>query len=276
MAVKKSIAIIGEGETEWFYFDSLRIACRYPFKVAPDFPQHSDIPHMAKLAESYVRCETDYVICLVDMDRLLQNPKEMDTYLRIRKKSSRKIVWVETNPCTEFWFLLHFLPQLSVKHYDSYEQLIPELQRYMPGYEKTVRYFRKIKLYNYLTENGDLQRALSYAKELSRLSEATPEDKIAYTQMHRVFELIASMNEDETYNKTIKTEGQIPIGEKLQDIIDFIANNGKSDLKSISKATGLKVSRARDYLKMLVDKGLLEVEGNYKNKLYKQKKIPKI
>ena len=135
MAVKKSIAIIGEGETEWFYFDSLRIACRYPFKVAPDFPQHSDIPHMAKLAESYVRCETDYVICLVDMDRLMQNPKEMDTYLRIRKKSSRKIVWVETNPCTEFWFLLHFLPQLSVKHYDSYEQLIPELQRYMPGYE---------------------------------------------------------------------------------------------------------------------------------------------
>lgn len=34
----KSIAIIGEGETEWFYFDSLRVAYRYPFKVAPDFP----------------------------------------------------------------------------------------------------------------------------------------------------------------------------------------------------------------------------------------------
>ena len=50
MAVKKSIAIIGEGETEWWYFDTLRIACRYKFKVAPDFPQHSDIPHMAKLA----------------------------------------------------------------------------------------------------------------------------------------------------------------------------------------------------------------------------------
>ena len=35
MAVKKSIAIIGEGETEWWYFDTLRIACRYKFKVAP-------------------------------------------------------------------------------------------------------------------------------------------------------------------------------------------------------------------------------------------------
>ena len=28
--MKKSIAIIGEGETEWFYFDSLRVASRYP------------------------------------------------------------------------------------------------------------------------------------------------------------------------------------------------------------------------------------------------------
>ena len=31
--VSKSIAIIGEGETEWFYFDSLRIARRFPFKT---------------------------------------------------------------------------------------------------------------------------------------------------------------------------------------------------------------------------------------------------
>lgn len=275
MAVKKSIAIIGEGETEWFYFDSLRIACRYPFKVAPDFPQHSDIPHMAKLAESYVKCETDYVICLVDMDRLLQNPKEMETYSKIRKKSSRKIMWVETNPCTEFWFLLHFLPQLSVKRYDSYEQLIPELQRYMPGYVKTVRYFRKNKLYNYLTENGDLQQALGYAKELSRLSETTPEDKIAYSQMHRVFELIASMNHDKTCKEIILPNEQIPIGDNQQEIINFIVNNGKSDLKSISKATGLKVSRTRDYLKTLVDKGLIDVEGNYKDKLYKLKTQPK-
>ncbi len=41
--MKKSIAIIGEGETEWFYFESLRIARRYPFKLSPGFPQHADI-----------------------------------------------------------------------------------------------------------------------------------------------------------------------------------------------------------------------------------------
>ncbi|MEE0423429.1 MAG: winged helix-turn-helix transcriptional regulator [Prevotella sp.] len=84
------------------------------------------------------------------------------------------------------------------------------------------------------------------------------------------------MNNDETCKEIILPNKQIPIGDNQQEIINFIVNNGKSDLKSISKATGLKVSRTRDYLKMLVDKGLIDVEGNYKNKLYKLKTPPKI
>ena len=88
--VTKSIAIIGEGETEWFYFDSLRIACRYPFKVAPDFPQHSDIHHILKLVESYLGRQYDYVVCLFDMDRLLQFPSEMQLYHRAKKEYSKK------------------------------------------------------------------------------------------------------------------------------------------------------------------------------------------
>lgn len=193
MAIKKSIAIIGEGETEWWYFDTLRVARRYKFKLAPDFPQHSDIPHIAKLAEEYVKRETDYVVCLIDMDRLLNLPAEMKKYQQLKKKSSLNVIWIETNPCTEFWFLLHFMPQLSTKHYASCDDVLPDLRRYMPGYEKTTRYFRKNNLYKYLTEHGDINRAIAYAKELSRLSEASPEDKIAYSQMHLVFELIASM-----------------------------------------------------------------------------------
>ena len=121
---KKSIAVIGEGITEWFYFDSLRIAHRYPFKVAPDFPQHSDIPHMSKLVNDYVRRQYDYVVCLVDMDRLLAHPAEMETYKHQKSKSDSCVMWVETNPCTEFWFLLHFLPSLAIRHYVNQDQAI--------------------------------------------------------------------------------------------------------------------------------------------------------
>ena len=272
MAVKKSIAIIGEGETEWWYFDTLRIASRYKFKVAPDFPQHSDIPHMAKLAEDYVKRETDYVVCLVDMDRLLRVPAEMATYQQLKKNSPRNVIWIETNPCTEFWFLLHFVPQISTKHYEAYEDVLPDLQRYMPGYEKTSRYFKKKNLYKYLTEHGDLQRAIGYAEELSRLSEASPKDKIAYSQMHLVFELIASMDEDETDGNDQKAEIGNRNKENRRQIIDFIADNEISDSKSVAKAIGLKPSRTRDYLKQLVDEGVLEIEGEYKNRKYKIRK----
>ena len=271
MAVKKSIAIIGEGETEWWYFDTLRIACRYKFKVAPDFPQHSDIPHIAKLAEEYVKRDTDYVVCLVDMDRLLREPAEMATYQQLKKKSPKNVIWIETNPCTEFWFLLHFLPQLTTKHYETYEDVLPDLQHYMPGYEKTARYFKKNNMYKYLTEHGDLQRAIGYAEELSRLSEASPEDKMAYSQMHLVFELIKSMDEDEAHKNEQKTENQNRNNENRRQIIDFIADKEISDAKSVSKAIGLKPSRTRDYLKQLVDEGILEIEGEYKNRKYKIK-----
>lgn len=89
-AVTKSIAIIGEGETEWFYFDSLRVTCRYPFKVAPDFPQHSDIKHILKLVESYLNKQYDYIVCLFDMDRLFQFPSEMQLYQRAKKSIAQR------------------------------------------------------------------------------------------------------------------------------------------------------------------------------------------
>ena len=175
--VTKSIAIIGEGETEWFYFDSLRVACRYPFKVAPDFPQHSDINHILKLVESYLNKQYDFIVCLFDMDRLYQYPSEI-------------VMFVETNPCTEFWFLLHFLPNVVCRRYESYDQLLPELQKYMPGYEKTKRYFIRTNLYKYLTENGDLERAMLNSEKLCQLCKESLEDLKAYSEIHNVLELL--------------------------------------------------------------------------------------
>lgn len=197
--VTKSVAIIGEGETEWFYFDSLRITCRYPFKVAPDFPQHSDIKHILKLVESYLnKQQYDFIVCLFDMDRLLQQPSEMRLYTNAKKKYGAKkyagrVMFIETNPCTEFWFLLHFLPNVVCRQYESYEQLLPELQKHMPGYEKTKRYFIKTNLYKYLTEHGDLDRAVQNSEKLCRLCKESPEDLKAYSEIHKVIELLKTI-----------------------------------------------------------------------------------
>ncbi len=80
------------------------------------------------------------------------------------------------------------------------------------------------------------------------------------------------MNADEPDKTTINPQNRNRNEENRRQIIDFIADNGISDAKSISKAIGLKSSRTRDYLKQLVDEGILEVEGEYKNRKYRIKK----
>lgn len=258
MDIPKSIAVIGEGETEWFYFDSLRVACRYPFKIAPDMPQHSDIPHIAKMAEQYIAKDYDIVVCLVDMDRLLSNRKELEAYRQIKAKSSKNILWIETNPCTEFWFLLHFMPELAVRHYKTCDEVVADLQKYMPGYEKTIKYFSKTKLYEYLRDNGDIDAAVSHAAQLSALSEVSPEDRIAYSQIHQVLMLLSGWSASHRSNQEPKSEFRRRIGEVESKIVNFLTNSPNSDVKSISKAIGLRQSRTSDYLKNLIESSDIE------------------
>ena len=65
------------------------------------------------------------------------------------------------------------------------------------------------------------------------------------------------MNEEEPGKTTLKTENRNRNEENRRQIIDFIADNGISDAKTVLKAIGLKPSRTRDYLKQLVDERFL-------------------
>lgn len=159
------------------------------------FPQHADIDHILKLAKTKLSEGYDYVICLIDMDRLYEKPAEMKKYQSFKsRKENRDIMFIETSPCTEFWFLLHFLPDNAVRHFQNYDQLIPELRKYMPGYEKTKHYFIRTKLYDYLRDNGSIERAKDNAEKLSLLSKESPEDKIAYSEIYKVIDLLNKLN----------------------------------------------------------------------------------
>ena len=81
------------------------------------------------------------------------------------------------------------------------------------------------------------------------------------------------MNEEESDKTTLKTENRNRNEENRRQIMDFIADNGISDAKTISKALGLKPSGISDYLKQLVEEGVLEVEGEYKNRKYRIKQV---
>ena len=48
---RKSIAIIGEGLTEYRYVDDMRTTERYRFRLLPGIPKHPDIDDIVGLAQ---------------------------------------------------------------------------------------------------------------------------------------------------------------------------------------------------------------------------------
>lgn len=195
---KQSIAIIGEGETEWFYINALRVALRYPFTIAPDFPKHSDVLHLSDMISRCLSRGFDYGVCLIDMDRLLTNEVEMHRYRKMQKeyaktKYKNQVFLFESNPCTEFWFLLHFIPTPPQKEYSCQDEVITELQHYLPGNEKTKKYFVRSNFSDEITSKSNIDQAIANAEKLIEQIDWSISDKLAYTHIHKLFHLLNSL-----------------------------------------------------------------------------------
>lgn len=187
--MRKSVAIIGEGLTEYRYVDNLRTTERYRFRLAPGFPKHSDLDDIVRLAHERVREGYDYVLCLIDMDVIEGRYEKMEHY-RTLKKDNLEIIFVESSPCTEYWFLMHFMPAPSSREYANYDAVAQELKKYIPNYEKTEAFFNKTHIYRELKENGDMERAIELSRELDDLRTKEPEVYKSYSQMYKLFDII--------------------------------------------------------------------------------------
>ena len=187
--VRKSIAIIGEGLTEYRYVDDMRTTERYRFSLVPGIPKHSDIDDIVNLAKERVNAGYDYVLCLIDMDVIESSHDKMAHY-RSLKNDNPKIIFVESSPCTEYWFLMHYMPCPSSKEYADYKAVAQELKKHIPDYEKTETFFNKTHIYRELKEKGDLAQAVELSRELDKLHATEPEVYKSYTQMYKLFDII--------------------------------------------------------------------------------------
>ncbi len=187
--VRKSIAIIGEGLTEYRYVDDMRTTERYRFSLVPGIPKHSDVDDIVRLAQERLRAGFDYVLCLIDMDVIEGSHDKMEHYKAL-KRENPDIIFVESSPCTEYWFLMHYMPGPSSKEYADYDAVAQELRKYIPNYDKTELFFNKIHIYRELKEKGDVERAIEISRELEALRAKEPEVYRSYSQMYKLFDII--------------------------------------------------------------------------------------
>ena len=185
---KFQVAIVGEGETEWFYFSNMRQYEKFTFKVAPDLPKHSDYKSIINTARKKRDEGYDIVFCVLDLDRIIANDTEKKGYLieKARTKANNGIEFIETMPCIELWFLIHFLENYSSRIYLDYNQVSVPLRQHIPNYEKTTKFFKSINLYEYLNSNGDFDVANEFAKRLEIEKRGSDNPFFNFTQINNL------------------------------------------------------------------------------------------
>lgn len=104
--------VICEGMTERHYIESLRVHKRYRFALKPSLVKHTDVHAIQKMVENALKEaeKSDYVICLMDADRLRQYKKENEKYERMIQKlrKHKNFIPIRTYPALNFGFCSTF------------------------------------------------------------------------------------------------------------------------------------------------------------------------
>ncbi|HNZ07956.1 MAG TPA: RloB family protein [Candidatus Cloacimonadota bacterium] len=186
---KRVINIFCPGDVERAYLEKLK-ADRYPNGPRVDIkPKLGQADKYADVMDDIAdllsdSTGTELVFYVNDMDAIVAQGK-LAAYEskknRLKRKAGDRVVFIESMPCIEFWFLLH-LCYLD-RYWASWEELKPELLRKIAGYEKTRP--RVTRLYD------EIREQLAEAIERAKRSTAKHEEGLeacSYTYMHQLIE----------------------------------------------------------------------------------------
>lgn len=168
---RKTVLVLGEGPTEFYYFKSLCDLYKN-LTIKPDTPKYTSMKELGKKIEQGVDLGYDYIFCVVDMDtknidsekRLYENLKKKYAKPIVKKKKGIhcQVEFFETHLCTELFFLYYY--RYTSRPFDDQDALLKDLNQNV-SYEKTHEFFTKCKgLHSYFErEGGTLQNAIQHA-----------------------------------------------------------------------------------------------------------------
>lgn len=150
--LKFTIKIYGEGFTEWFYFDYLRVNNKFKFTVEPDLPNGSKSSYKKRLKlidkelKKNIQERANAIFLITDLDNIICDKKKIDEYKNRKKEYKQKgVLFIENHPCIELWFLYHFWDKFDKTSFRTYDEVKSILRKNLPLYEKTENYYRKNK-----------------------------------------------------------------------------------------------------------------------------------
>ena len=167
-----TVKIYCEGFTEWYYFEWLRTNNRFKFSMEPDIPKNSRSSYKQnlKLIDKELRKNpqerADAIFLVIDTDTLVKNKAQYAIYQEAKEKYKKQgVIFIESHPCIEIWFLYHLLDKFARTNFETYEALRPAIESVLPKYEKTARYYQKNSAFrdSILKNQANREKAIDFS-----------------------------------------------------------------------------------------------------------------
>lgn len=196
--LRSTTLILGEGETEFYYFQSLRDVFK-GLQFSPDRPKNSSLEELEIAIEKGVSAGYAHIFCVIDMDNKDKEP-ERSKYAKLKAKYANviddskngihcEVEFFETHRCTELFFLYYF--RYTAPLYSNQEKLLEDLNKDVP-YKKSMEYFRK-GLHQYFTKKGgELNKAVDNAN-LSMKTKAADGRSYSYSELGHLIERLRKL-----------------------------------------------------------------------------------
>lgn len=202
--IKDSIAVIGEGITEYYYFNSLKDEFTQ-LNLRPMYPKHStSLEDVEQEIDKAIDRGYNLIFCVIDMDNK-KDGAEKQNYLNLKKRlegtwtikktdQTYTIRFIENERCTELFFLFYFI--YTSRHFQDQPAMLQELNKRCK-YEKTEKFFKAHSLHQYFQKHdGSFMDALHNAAHSMKEKEASGRDH-TYSQMAELFEAIGINTEND-------------------------------------------------------------------------------
>jgi len=157
------ITVIGEGITEQHYFKHIRSIFGYQYILKPYFFGTASLKGMDRKIKEVVE-GNGIAICVFDFDVASRNITEQRKLSILVRKYQRKtnVVFCESMPSIEFWFLIHY--QNTNRHFNDASAVERELKRHLENYEKTGHFLERDQWVRELCDNEKLITAIERAR----------------------------------------------------------------------------------------------------------------
>ena len=97
---------------------------------------------------------------------MIKNKAQYAIYQEAKEKYKKQgVIFIESHPCIEIWFLYHLLDKFARTNFETYEALRPAIESVLPKYEKTARYYQKNSAFrdSILKNQANREKAIDFS-----------------------------------------------------------------------------------------------------------------